>query len=395
MRSWIVGRPSMRQSFSLFLSPRIVNMSSGEESLSPAVSSDDFPAFAEAKIILEERLARYAPLDRDDDTAEFLRIVFTYLPVDGQVHLVEDLQDCDDEGLRQLDASIDTGLLRPMLARGAATPAVTPSPRLGRERSIETFVSYDIESITRADQRRLRTNCLERDGHRCVLSKLWNPNFPNRPPNEPKAPLEAAHIIPFALGTFRSNDPDSRERHATIWVNIHRYFPALRSRLHFTSEHVNREANVMMLLSPLHGEFGEFRLTFEATQTENRYRVKVFPNFNDGYNVFLPPNRIVTFMSHDSRWHLPNPFLLQVHVAIANILHLSGRGEKIETLKRDLGDMNGGLAPNGSTEIGDLLSVSRLSLLSSANKQARPTGEEKQRTPTMLPGGENQWPRTG
>jgi hypothetical protein len=41
--------------------------------------------------------------------------------------------------------------------------------------------------------------------------------------------LEVAHFIPFALGSFRSNDSEAVEgdRHPTVWDNLIRYFPIL------------------------------------------------------------------------------------------------------------------------------------------------------------------------
>lgn len=127
--------------------------------------------------------------------------------------------------------------------------------------------------------------------------------------------------------------------------------------------------------------FGKFHFIFEATQTPNRYLLKVFPKFSSGYLVFLPHDRFVTFTSHDGRYPLPHPTLFAVHAAIGNILHLSARGEKIGALKRDLGDMSGGLATDGSTRIEDLLSVSKLSILSSGANRWADHEEKRRRNP--------------
>ncbi|KAB8230452.1 HNH endonuclease signature motif containing protein [Aspergillus alliaceus] len=371
---------------------------SSQESLSPAVSSNVFETFAQAKQTLEKKIARYQPLDQNDDTAHFLQTFFKYLPADGQVNLAEDVyQRVDDEELRQLAESLESGLLRPMLAHGGTTPAITPSPRLGVEDSIDNLLSQDIHSVRRVDEQQLRDHCLKRDGYRCCVSKLWSWNYHQRPSSS-AALLQAVHIIPFALGEFREDDRDKRYRHATLWVNLYRYFPGLRSRMNFFSEDVNREDNVFMMVDSLHSQFGGFHFVFESTQISNRYNLKVFPTFAGGYEGFLPRDRFVTFTSHDGRFPLPDPSLLAIHAAIGNILHLTGRGEKIELIRRDLGRMSGGLARDGSTRIGDLLSVSRLSLLASAANE-RPVLEEpkvKQRpTSPMLEGAENQRPTAG
>lgn len=371
-------------------------MSTSQESLSPTVSSS-FSTFAEAKASLEATLERYQALNREDDTDEFLRIVFKYLPLDGQRHLAENVCGChNDDELRQLAASLDSGLLRPILSMGGETPAITPSPRLGFEDSIEDLNALDIDSVTRNDQRRLRGNCLKRDGYQCVVTKCWDREH-NHPPGQPDGPLQAVHIIPSALGCFRNDD--ERRRISLVWVNIFRYFPSLRSRLNLSPEDVNREDNVMMMLAPLHEEFGHFRFVFEATGIPNRYRLKRFSNFSSIFIHLLPRDNIVTITSHDDRYRLPNPIILAVHAAIGNILHASGRADMIEKLIYDLGDAGCLLAKDGSTNIGGFLSVSRLSVLSSGwNHIQAEDGTDKVEqpgAPARLPGTENQKPRSG
>ncbi|KAE8377181.1 hypothetical protein BDV26DRAFT_282019 [Aspergillus bertholletiae] len=372
---------------------RKVPVELGYRSLSPAVSSNVFPTFADAKQTLDRKLDQYQPFHPEDDTLSFLRIVHRYLPLQGQVNLAEDVERCsDDEEVRQLAESFDTGLLRPMLANGGTTPAITLSRRLGMEDSVENLLPEGIQTASRDSQRRLRDHCLAREGHRCAVTKAWSLDYKERPPDAADAPLEAAHIIPFALGVFREGDRDERYRHAIIWVNINRYFPDLRSRRGFSSEDVNNEENVIMMLQALHTEFGNFRFTFEATQTTNRYRIKEFPGFARLYRTFLPPNRFVTFTSHDGRYPLPSPTILTVHAAIANILNLSGRGEKIQEMRRDLGSMSEGLARDGSTKVEELLSVSKLSLLSTGTSQKRNLSKSQRHAPTVLAGVENQPP---
>lgn len=88
-------------------------MSSSQENLSPAVSSSHLSTFAKdkAEAALDATLARYQALGSEDDTDEFLRIVFKYLPPGGQQHLAEDVCGCrNDEQLRQLAGCLDTGL---------------------------------------------------------------------------------------------------------------------------------------------------------------------------------------------------------------------------------------------------------------------------------------------
>lgn len=70
--------------------------------------------------------------------------------------------------------------------------------------------------------------------------------------------------------------------------------------------------------------------------------------------------------SHDGRFPLPEVQYLQLHAAVGNILHVSGRAESIKKLLRHLEESERSvLAKDGSTNISDLLSVSDLSLLAS------------------------------
>jgi hypothetical protein len=339
-----------------------------QSSLSSAVSSAGFSTFAEAKLSLEATLASYQALNTGDDTKKFLETCFRYFPPAGQVNLLEDVSGCrNDDELRQLAASIDTSLLRPLLSQGGKTPVITPSPRIGFDDLVENLNSLDITLASRNDQKRLRRNCLRRDGYRCTITKCWSSNH-DFPRGEPFAPLQAAHILPFALGSF-TND-DERRRTSEVWESIFRYFPSLRSTLNMSPEDVNREDNIMMMLTPLHEEFGLFHFVLEDTPTPNRYRLKLFPRFGSAYARLLPSN-FVTLTSHDPRFHLPGAKHLQLHAAIGNILHASGRAESIGKLIRDLRETGGSaLSKDGSTSISDLFSVSHLSLLAS---NSRPT----------------------
>jgi hypothetical protein len=250
-----------------------------------------------------------------------------------------------------------------MKAQVGKTPAeITQSPLSGVEDSIENLKSLNIEPISRSSQSQLRHHCLERDGNKCLASGMYSYSR-NHPRNAITTFLEAAHIIPFALGSFQANDDEAVDRHATIWVNLRRYFPVLRS-MSFTSEQINSEKNILMLDSQLRREFGQFRLIFEATGLAHRYRIKTFPDTATGPIQSLPRNRYVKFRVHRGSWELPDPKLLEIHAAIGNFLHISGQAEIIDKVLKDFEEC-GGLAPSGSTNIEDLLAVSGLSLLPS------------------------------
>ncbi|KXG45690.1 uncharacterized protein PGRI_034570 [Penicillium griseofulvum] len=362
-------------------------MSSG--SLSPPVSEAQFDAHTAARQKMFARLHNYQSLNDDDDTLHFLRSVFRFLPTQGQDYLATDVDDCDDDDqLRQLAKHLDTTLLKPMLATGGTTPAITPSPLPGVEDSIENLLSLEFDSATRR-QSELRRICLQRDNYQCVVTKAWEHEH-SRPPGARTADLEAAHIIPFALGSFPE---DERLRHRQIWQCLYRYFPTIRDLFHRSDEDVNRIDNVMMMVSPLHREFGRFSFVLEETSVSGRYRVKIFPRFRNIYQPLMPD--FTTVASHDPRYPAPNKSLLAVHAAVGNILHATGRGELIAKTIQHLGG-NGGhaLAKDGSTNVEELLSVTGLSLLATSPSHRPPArkGKYSRYVRSGLPGAENQPP---
>ncbi|KAI2730074.1 hypothetical protein CBS147332_1926 [Penicillium roqueforti] len=185
-------------------------MSSG--SLSAPVSEAQFDAHTAARRKMFARLHNYQSLNDDDDTVHFLRSVFRFLPTQGQDHLATHVDDCDDDDqLRQLAKHLDTTLLKPMLATGGTTPAITPSPLPGVEDSMN-LLSLEFDSATQR-QSGLRRICLQRDNYQCVVTKAWEHEH-SRPPGARTADLEAAHIIPFALGSFPGDD------RLRAWTNL-------------------------------------------------------------------------------------------------------------------------------------------------------------------------------
>ncbi|EPS29356.1 hypothetical protein PDE_04305 [Penicillium oxalicum 114-2] len=141
------------------------SLSESSGSLSLSVPDAEFDTYAAAREKMFARLDVYQSLNAEDDTVHFLSSVFRFLPIQGQVHLADDADNCDnDDRLRQLAKHLDTALLRLMMITGENTPAITPSPRLGVEDSIKNLLSQDFDSATRR-QGELRQICLQRDNH--------------------------------------------------------------------------------------------------------------------------------------------------------------------------------------------------------------------------------------
>ncbi|KAN0067949.1 hypothetical protein V8E54_013877 [Elaphomyces granulatus] len=317
------------------------------------VAPSDISSYVNYKIDIERRLEGYSQRGPKDDTVLVLRSFFKFQPQEGQNSLADDILTCqNDAELHDLASHLVEGLLYPLKASTRTPAVITPPPRLGVEDSVENLTSLITESAIR-EQPKLRRQCLQRDGNRCCITKAYNVGSGH----EVNAPLEAAHIIPFSLACF-SNDAE-HYRLPKIWTNIYRYFPGVRSRLNFGVESINDTKNVMMLVAPLHAEFGSFHLALEPMEAPDTYKIKTFPKFASLYRGFLPADGIVKFTNHDPRYALPSPILLGLHAAIANILHATGRGEAAEKLLHEREEICV-LAENGSTNVHGLLAVSGL-----------------------------------
>jgi hypothetical protein len=123
--------------------------------------------------------------------------------------------------------------------------------------------------------------------------------------------------------------------------------------------------NVMMMERMLYYESGRFHFAFEATETGSmdECHVNVLPEFLGGYGSLLPSIRKTTLTSHDAASLFPpDPRLLAVHAAIANILHVTGRGELVDRIAQDYKE-NSMLARDGRTDLARLFSVSLLPLV--------------------------------
>ncbi|GIJ98523.1 hypothetical protein Aspvir_000640 [Aspergillus viridinutans] len=301
-------------------------------------------------------LNSYVPLDADDETVKLLRETFRYLPSDGRVNLAEDIiQAGAGNKLHQLAQSIVSGLLKPMMVAGTKKVEI---PRLGIEERLASMTD-EHESMTRAQQ--LQEDALRRDGNKCVVSGHYDVLSEELYPEEITADLEIAYIVPFALSKFKNEY--EKQQIIAVWTNIFRYFPSVRSRLNFYYQNINSMVNVMTLSLPLHTQFRRFSLALEQkTDSINQFRVKTFRGFATAHRAELPASGTISMTVHDGRFPLPSPILVQVHCAVANILHATGEGAKIARALRDY-DATGGLSSNGSTNVSQLLSVTKLALV--------------------------------
>ncbi len=112
---------------------------------------------------------------------------------------------------------------------------------------------------------------------------------------------------------------------------------------------IDRPYNALTLDSSLHTPFGDFEIFFTAIPgQEHTYRIEAFDDGLEG----IPVTRTL-LLSATRTIDPPSPRLLAVHRAIAHILRLSGAGDYLDQLLRDI-DENG-VRADGSTDLGCLL----------------------------------------
>jgi len=84
------------------------------------------------------------------------------------------------------------------------------------------------------------------------------------------------------------------------------------------------------------------------------YRIKTYRGFPPLCLAWLPENRLVTLENHFPAHQLPHPILLQLHAAIAQILHATGMCEYLERIFRGQEEL-WCLASDGTTDVASRL----------------------------------------
>ncbi|KAF8531797.1 hypothetical protein BDD12DRAFT_766395 [Trichophaea hybrida] len=300
-------------------------------------------------------LKEYVPISVDDQTVEILQAFLKYTPQPGLNNVLEDIMACqsDNSKIRELADHYRSAILIPAHAAGGTTPRVSASPRLNEEEEVEEILS-NIESAKR-QQEKLRNQLLIRDNSRCVLTQLVDDRSVPDDSDVGTHPLQAAHILPFSLGHFTENE---RYDAARIWVALRHVFPSLAT---LTPEGINDPSNALMMCDTLHTIFGQFRVCLEPLEADdNSYKIVKLRKFPIVFSSRLPPDGIVRLVNHSNPFSdyipLPNKKYLEVHAAVAKILHATGLAESLDKALRE-GDVLACFAEDGTSDIYHLLMV--------------------------------------
>ncbi|GFG12958.1 hypothetical protein IFM5058_06210 [Aspergillus udagawae] len=345
-----------------------VNTVDSDGSLSPAISDIEDPVVSTLRQLSEspeagdavsdektaiEKLAQYKPQDRKDETVRILKSFIDNLPFESRKVIMKFINISDDHNIFNLAYHLRTAVLIPMKAQGGKTPQVTPLPLSATGITRDNVASEMTQSSSRNDQGWLKTTCLQRDNYKCVVTKIWDPVAGSifNIQGEMTLNTQLAHIIPFSMGHWE-NERKAKEI-AQCWETLYLLFPSIKDIIKPTT--VNTPANAMTMAVPVHQDFGSFQIAFRPTDTENTYRIKVYPWHQTFFGQYY--EKPITFTKHTTS-ESPSKVLLEMHAAIAEILQASGQGEKIDELLRKWDDIRC-LASDGSTDLESLLSLVR------------------------------------
>ncbi|RAL04004.1 HNH endonuclease signature motif containing protein [Aspergillus ibericus CBS 121593] len=301
-------------------------------------------------------------LDGDsNDAASDLASILSYL--DGFASWTRDDQNTLGESLVRFTEYLVDNFFLPLKALAAKTPQPTPAS-LSRAPLSNSGIGTPQRLST------LRRDCLVRDRHRCVVTRKFDIQEADRrlsrdgtdfkdddgasllPESDEMTFLEVAHIIPHSLMSLTSIDgePQLAEPKLIAHKILTMFNPEAIPLI--SGSDIDRPKNALTLTQTLHMLFGKFEIGFEHIgphtykidyiKPDRLLRIAKLPVIR---TLYLTPNRTI---------EPPSVELLQIHHAIARILHLSGAGEYIDRFLRDMEEMEAGpVDANGSSRIDD------------------------------------------
>ncbi|KAJ2975204.1 hypothetical protein NUW58_g8424 [Xylaria curta] len=215
----------------------------------------------------------------------------------------------------------------------------------------------------------LRRDCLIRDRHRCVISRVFDLAEADERFDTPggardddgnlladelddPAYLEVAHILPHSFTQVnREGKLDPSKESALAILNM---FDVGVVDL-IQGPEIDRPRNAITLTPQHHLSFGSFKVYFERVpNADHTYTIKTFHKQNYVRRAPFPVIREL-YLTPERTIEPPSGRLLAIHCAIAHILHLSGAGEYIDKIYRDLEEH--GVQADGSTPLGRFVSL--------------------------------------
>jgi hypothetical protein len=162
------------------------------------------------------------------------------------------------------------------------------------------------------------------------------------------AHIEVAHIIPYGLAKSGDGSLDELKPSAIIILNM--FDLGVAYLIEGTDMH--RPYNGITLSLEMHKSFGQYDIFFDHVPDSPPHTYRIGTFLPPGLEDLLPTTR--TLFTHPTI-DPPSERLLALHRAVAHILHLSGAGDYINNILRDMED--GVVRGDGSTELGVLVDL--------------------------------------
>ncbi|KAJ5853193.1 hypothetical protein N7534_005736 [Penicillium rubens] len=232
--------------------------------------------------------------------------------------------------------------LLPLRASSVKTPQPTPTSLSSLQSSTPTGTRQRCLGNSIAEARkRFEENsesCADDDGN--LLKDESSDQFQY---------LEVAHILPHCLTTVASGESDLSDSKKNALRILDMFDPGI---IHLIDgPKIDSPMNALTLTLDYHRLFGEFKIYFERTGTRHQYRIDSTERSPFLRDPLFPVTRSLTLSPHRTV-DPPSPRLLGVHRAIALIMNLSGAGEYIERVLRDMEELD--VREDGSTHLGYL-----------------------------------------
>ncbi|KAI9838513.1 MAG: hypothetical protein M1837_002439 [Sclerophora amabilis] len=217
----------------------------------------------------------------------------------------------------------------------------------------------------------LRKRCLDRDHHRCVVTRRFDhricferlkedanaeddDGIPLREIAERDFDaLEVAHIIPHSMNTLSRESSEVSEQQRLMRSLLDMFDPGILRE--FQDNDIDRPRNAITLTYTKHRQFGDLRIFFEPTPTwtheRQEYVVKtIVPHF--------PHSPVTRVLLEHGREEMPSRRYLALHAACARICQLGGAAQYIEDIDDEL--EKGILRADGGTDVGALIAAQLL-----------------------------------
>ncbi|KAH8828859.1 hypothetical protein DL96DRAFT_1595805, partial [Flagelloscypha sp. PMI_526] len=210
----------------------------------------------------------------------------------------------------------------------------TPTPRSHPSRpSFDSDNSRLLDSITTAptSYAEAKKQALIRDNFRCVVTGKYDLEAPVDPRIIIAAgyglSTELAYIMPEYRYFDLNKDPEEKDYSASVFAVLKCFGYDV---IQLDGDRVHSLFNVMTMSYDYRDHFNRLRIWFERTNTPNCYTCQTC------MEIIQVPD-MITFTTPDAtKLPLPRPELLALHGTCAKVAHLSGAGEYVDRILKDL-----------------------------------------------------------